>query len=175
MILTVKEYRLLNPNDTQTDEALEFKLQGLESAIRAYTNNNFQKRSFRFVCQVLGGKLFYSSGLIKAGDTVEISESIYNDGVYNVVESGTDSIVVDPVLIDEEFVKVTKIVYPYDVKIGVVNMLKWDNENREKVGIASESLSKHSVSYSDLGGDNSILGYPSALLKFLNPYMKARF
>ena len=174
MIMSVAEYRLLNPHDTDTDEALEFKLRGLESGIRAYTNNNFQKRSMRFSCQVVGGKLFFSSYLVKPGDTVEISDSIYNDGVYEVISSDS-SIVLNEVLEDEEWVKVTKIIYPFDVKIGVVNLLKWESENRDKLGISSETISRHSVTYANVDGENTIMGYPKFLFGFLNPYMKARF
>ena len=174
MIMSVAEYRLLNPHDTDTEEALEFKLRALESGIRAYTNNNFQKRSMRFSCQVVGGKLFFSSNLVKPGDTVEISDSIYNDGVYDVVKSDS-SITLNEVLEDEEWVKVTKIIYPFDVKIGVVNLLKWESENRDKLGISSETISRHSVTYANVDGENTIMGYPKFLFGFLNPYMKARF
>lgn len=65
--------------------------------------------------------------------------------------------------------------YPADIKMGVVNMLKWELENRDKVGIASETISRHSVTYFDMTGDNSTMGYPKALLGFLKPYMRARF
>jgi hypothetical protein len=175
VILTLEEYRLLNPNDTDSDSALEVKLQALESGIRAYTNNNFQKRSIRFSCQVLDGKLFFNSSLIKVGDTVQISDSIYNDGVFTVVKSDSSNITLNEILEDEDWVMVTKIVYPPDLKMGVANMLRWDSENRDKIGISSETLSRHSVSYADMGGDNSLMGYPKALLGFLTPYMKARF
>lgn len=65
--------------------------------------------------------------------------------------------------------------YPADVKMGVVNMLKWDLENRDKVGVQSETLSRHSVTYFNMDGDNSTMGYPKSLLGFLKPYMRARF
>lgn len=65
--------------------------------------------------------------------------------------------------------------YPADVKMGVVNMLKWDLENRDKVGIQSETLSRHSVTYFNMDGDNSSMGYPKSLLGFLKPYKRARF
>ena len=65
--------------------------------------------------------------------------------------------------------------YPMDVKMGVVNMLKWDMNNREKVGVQSESISRHSVTYYDQTGANTAMGYPVALVGFLKPYMKARF
>ncbi len=65
--------------------------------------------------------------------------------------------------------------YPMDVKLGAVNLLKWETANRDKVGISSETISRHSVSYFDMTGDNSSMGYPKALLGFLQPYMRARF
>lgn len=65
--------------------------------------------------------------------------------------------------------------YPMDVKMGVINMLIWDMDHRKKVGIQSESISRHSVSYFNLDGTNSELGYPVAMLGFLKPYKRARF
>lgn len=175
MIMSVTEYRLLNPNDPETDQALEAKLQALESVIRAYTNNNFQKRAFRFSCPVINGKLYYTTNLLKVDDTVQISESALNDGLYTVNAIASDTITLNADLYDEDYVLVTKVIYPADVKMGVVNLLKWENTNRDKVGIASESLSRHSVTYFDMNGENSLVGYPKALLGFLSPYMKARF
>jgi len=65
--------------------------------------------------------------------------------------------------------------YPMDVKMGVINLMKWELNNRDKVGVASESISRHSVTYFDMTGDNSSMGYPKALLGFLKPYRRARF
>ena len=65
--------------------------------------------------------------------------------------------------------------YPMDVKMGVVNLLKWDLDMREKVGVASESISRHSVTYVDQTGANTLMGYPVALMGFLRPYKRARF
>lgn len=175
MIMSVTEYRLYNPNDPETDQALEAKLQALESVIRAYTNNNFQKRAFRFSCPVINGKLYYTTNLLKVDDTVQISESALNDGLYVVQEMGADTVSLDMELYDEDYALVTKVIYPHDVKMGVVNLLRWENENRSKVGIASESISRHSVTYFNMDGDNSLMGYPKSLLGFLVPYMKARF
>lgn len=175
MIMSVAEYRLLNPNDPETDQALGAKLRALESVIRAYTNNNFQQRAFRFSCPVINGKLYYTTNLLKADDTVQISESALNDGLYVVQEMGADAISLDADLYEEDYVLVTKVIYPHDVKMGIVNLLKWENENRSKVGIASESISRHSVTYFNMDGENALMGYPKAMLGFLTPYMKARF
>lgn len=65
--------------------------------------------------------------------------------------------------------------YPMDVKIGVANMMKWEQTNRDKVGVASETISRHSVTYFDMSEGNSSMGYPKALLGFLSPYKRARF
>ena len=65
--------------------------------------------------------------------------------------------------------------YPMDVKMGVVNLMKWELGNREKVGIASESISRHSVTYVDQTGENTIMGYPAVLMGFLRPYKRAQF
>ena len=81
----------------------------------------------------------------------------------------------DRPLIDEPCVLVTKVEYPMDVKMGALNMLKWDLENRDKIGIQSETLSRHSVTYFNMDGNNSSMGFPKSLLGFLVPYRKARF
>lgn len=78
-------------------------------------------------------------------------------------------------LVSEPVAMVTKIVYPMDIKLGVANMLSWDLNNRDKVGVQSETISRHSVTYFNMDGDNSLMGYPKSLLGFLKPYMKARF
>nr|DAL90262.1 MAG TPA: head to tail adaptor [Caudoviricetes sp.] len=67
------------------------------------------------------------------------------------------------------------IIYPPDIKLGVVNLMKWELESRDKLGIQSETISRHSVTYADATGDSYIMGYPKALMGFLKPYMKARF
>lgn len=54
-------------------------------------------------------------------------------------------------------------------------MLKWDFGLRDKVGIKSETISRHSVTYFDMDKDNSLKGYPAALMGFLEDYIKARF
>lgn len=65
--------------------------------------------------------------------------------------------------------------YPADVKMGVVELVKWKLNNGDKVGVASETISRHSVTYFNMDGDNSLMGYPRSLLGFLKPYKRARF
>ena len=174
MIISVEEARKHIVTDME-DSKLEAKLQALELAIREYTNNNFQKRELRYYCPVLVQKLFLTSSMYQVGDTVQITESFYNNGIYSITEIDKDFITLNSKLVSEPMVKVTKVEYPKDVQIGVLDMLKWDLKNRDKVGIQSETISRHSVTYFNMDGDNSIMGYPKALLGFLKPYIKARF
>jgi len=159
----------------ETDAMLEAKLRALELSIRGYTNNNFQQRNIRTVCPVMAQKLYTAYPHFQVGDTVQISQSIFNDGVYTIKAIEGDMIELDKNLLDENQVLVTKVEYPMDVVMGVVNMLKWDLENRAKVGIQSETISRHSVTYFNMDGGNSTIGYPKTLVGFLKPYMKARF
>ena len=178
MILTVSELRQHITTDEE-DNVLEAKLQALELLIRAYTNNNFQIRAFRAVAVAVaeGGKLLFNSPVpFKVGDTLQLTESDFMPGELVTVASVLDgAVTVNEELADESGVVVTKVKYPMDVKMGVVNLLKWELDNREKVGVASESISRHSVTYVDQTGDNTIMGYPVALMGFLKPYRKARF
>ena len=174
MIISVEELKKRITTD-KSDPELEDMLAGIENAIRNYTNNNFQHRGFRTVGTIEDRKLYLDAAVFKAGDTIEISESYYNAGLYVVPEGGEADVIALPGAVDETDVLVTKIVYPPDVKIGAVNMLKWDLENRPKVGVQSETISRHSVTYYNMDGDNSVMGYPKSLLGFLKPYRKARF
>lgn len=65
--------------------------------------------------------------------------------------------------------------WPMDIKMGVVDLMKWKLGAGRKVGIAAETLSRHSVTYESMTADNSAMGYPKALTAFLKPYMCARF
>lgn len=175
MILTVEALRKHIETD-ETDDVLEEKLRAMELLIRAYTNNNFQQRAARREADVVGGFLYMEAlQPFDVGNTLQISDSELNDGLYTVTEADDATVTLKEKTYDERDVLVTRVIYPADIKMGVVNMMKWELNNREKVGISSETISRHSVSYFDLSGDNSIAGFPKALLGFLKPYMKARF
>ena len=175
MLMTVEELKQYITT-TDTDSVLEAKLQALELLIRKYTNNNFQKRAFRSKADIVGNVIVCQSvSNIKVGDTVQISESCYNDGLYTIKTADGYTYTVDGDVVEEQKVLMTKVVYPIDIQMGAVNMLKWDAENRSKVGIQSETISRHSVTYFNMDGDNSLMGYPKSLIGFLKPYMKARF
>lgn len=177
MIMTVAELRQFITTD-ETDQVLEAKLQALEFLIRGYTNNNFHKRAFRAVAVAVadGNRLLLaSSNPFKVGDTLHITDSELNNGLVTVAASSGDTVTVSEKLYDESGVIITKVVYPADVKMGCAKLVKWELDNGDKVGIASETISRHSVTYFNMDGDNSLLGYPKSLLGFLKPYKKARF
>lgn len=174
MIISVEKAKEHLKTDME-DSVLEAMLQALELAIRGYTNNNFQNRGIRYKCPVVAQELYLKDHVFKVGDTVQISGSFYNDGVYTITEVEEDFIVLNEKLVGEPDVKVTKVVYPKDVQMGALDMLKWKLENGDKVGVQSETISRHSVTYFNMDGDNSIMGYPKSLLGFLKPYMKPRF
>ena len=174
MLMTVEKLKSYINTD-ENDTTLEAKLQALESLIRNYTHNNFQLKNIRSTSEVLDGFILNPPEHISVGDTIQISGSLLNNGVYTVIEITDKGMTVDGELLDCKKNIITKIYYPPDVVTGVINMLKWDIENREKVGIQSETISRHSVTYFNMDGDNSVMGYPRSLLGFLKPYMKARF
>jgi len=174
MIISVEKLRTFIET-TESDAVLEARLQALELLIRKYTNNNFQQRNIRFTCPAMSTKLYLTTNLLQVGDTVQISNSMYADGVYYIDAISDGFIKLNKALFDESDVLVTKVDYPMDVQMGVVNMMKWELENRDKVGIQSETISRHSVTYFNMDGDNSMLGYPKSLTGFMKPYIKARF
>lgn len=175
MIVAVDEVMKLPEFANQTESVIADKLKAVELSIRAYTNNNFQNRYVRFLAESLGNRLMGVSDFLKVGDTVQISQSNVNDGLYTITEISDTFIRVDGNLYRYPDNLVTKVEYPADIKAGVIDLLKWEVKNRQKVGIKSETLSRHSVSYYDQDANNQVMGYPVALLGFLKPYIKARF
>lgn len=175
MIVAVDEVMKLPEFASQTESVIADKLKAVELSIRAYTNNNFQNRYVRFLAESLGNRLMGVSDFLKVGDTVQISQSNVNDGLYTITEISDTFIRVDGNLYRYPDNLVTKVEYPADIKAGVIDLLKWEVKNRQKVGIKSETLSRHSVSYYDQDANNQVMGYPVALLGFLKPYIKARF
>ena len=175
MIVAVENVMKLPEFVGQTESVIAEKLEAIELLIRAYTNNNFQNRYVRFAAASLGNRLLGASDFLKVGDTVQISQSQVNDGLYAITELGDDFIRVDRELYRVDSNLVTKVEYPADVKSGVIDLLKWEIANRSKAGIQSETLSRHSVTYFNQDANNQVMGYPVSLLGFLKPYIKARF
>lgn len=177
MIISVEELKKLI-NTTESDEVLEAKLQALELMIREYTNNRFhQNPPVRIKADVVGGVFASDHIPFKPGDTVQVTMGDNADdcGLYTVKEVSGDTFTVNEPVEDMWSVNVTKVLYKMDVKMGIVNMMQWDLKNRAKVGIQSETISRHSVTYFNMDGDNSTMGFPKSLMGFLKPYKKARF
>ena len=144
MIFTVDELRQYVTTDEE-DQALEAKLSALELLIRAYTHNNFQQRAIRRMADIAQGTMVMTDNPFKVGDTVQVTESDFNDGLYTVTAADDATITVKESTFDEDDLYVTRVVYPMDVKMGAVNLMKWELGMREKVGVASETISRHSV------------------------------
>jgi hypothetical protein len=177
MIISVEKAKALIDFNGWSDEIIEMKLKAIEQTIRAYTNNNFQDRGRRIQAWI-GAGVIMSEALIPfdVGDTVQISESRYNNGLFTVSSVPDDlAFTVSEDVSDEDSVLITKIVYPADVIACCVNLLEWEKRNRAKVGIQSETLSRHDVTYFNQDAGNQIMGYPVSLLGCLKAYRKARF
>lgn len=178
MIISVEKAKeLIAFTDSWTDEKIRMKLLAVEQTIRAYTNNNFQKRGIRILADIRDGAFVSEYPIpFSVGDTVEVSESQYNAGLFTVSETGDVYFITDEEFIrDEDDVLVTLVEYPADVGACCVNLMEWEVHNRAKVGVQSETLSRHSVTYFNMGAADQAMGYPVSLLGCLKPYRKARF
>ena len=176
MIISVEDAKRLVDVKGWTDEKIERKLKAIEQTIRAYTNNNFHDRCFRTTADIEGGQFIAPEDvLFKVGDTVEVSESGLNSGLYSIESVSVDVFTVDEETTDEADVLVTKVKYPDDVVECALNLLEWEISNRAKVGVQSETLSRHSVTYFAQDAANQVMGYPASLLGCLKAYRKARF
>ena len=174
MILSVEKAKSLIDFPGWTDEKIKLKLEAVEQTIRAYTNNNFQNRGIRIQACIRAG-VFMSESLIpfSVGDTVQVSESRHNKGLFTVsMETDDTTFTVSEETRDEDDVLVTKVEYPADVVNCCVELMEWAVNFSGKVGIKSETLSRHSVTYED--SSTMFMGYPASLLGCLKPYRKAR-
>lgn len=174
MIISVEKAKTLIDFSDWSDEKIEMKLKAVEQTIRAYTNNNFQDRGYRVRADIRAGELVSAFIPFDIGDTIQISESRLNKGLFTVKDTSGVAFTVNEELKDEEDVLVTKIVYPADVIDCCVNLLEWEKQNRGKVGIQSETLSRHSVTYFNQDAGNQVMGYPVSLLGCLKAYRKVR-
>lgn len=180
MIISVERIKSLVNLDGWTNEKIQLKLDAIEQTIRAYTNNNFQNRGFRVQADIMAN-VFLSESLIPfdVGDTVQVSESQKNNGLFTIAEVNDENFIVNEDVRDEDNVLVTKVEYPADVVACAVNLMEWEVNMRGKVGIQSETLSRHSVTYVNMDGSgtsgaSNVMGYPASLLGCLKAYRKAR-
>lgn len=173
MIISVQEIKAMSKFANIGAADIGREMLAIEQAIRSYTNNNFQDRGKRIECASKDGLLQGTSPYFSVGDTLEVGKS-NNAGLY-VITALDGKITLDRELYDEPYNLVTKIVYPADVVAGALNMLDWKLNRSDKVGVQSETISRHSVTYTNYDANNTINGYPSVLFGFLKPYRKAKF
>lgn len=172
MLMTVAELKARVDTGSLTDAVIAARLEAIEAVIRAYTNNNFQVRTARIVGQSFDDTVYGYSDFIQQGDTVQISQSEVNDGLYVVKTVEQYGITLDKPLFKYPENVVTKVKYPPDVVQCGVDMYRWQQDNGEKVGIKSETLSRHSVTYED--SNTLFMGYPVGILNGLQLHRKAR-
>lgn len=166
----VNVYGLMKNENIDANKA---KLEGIESLIRLYTNNNFQNRKVRLNCPSKDNYLLGYNPYLKVGDTVQITSSNYNDGLYVIEEISDNQIKLDKEIYDVDIQTVTKVEYPPAVVLTLVNILKWEETNGSKTGIQSETIGRHSVSYFAQNDQNSLGGYPLNLFNPLNQFKMA--
>ena len=175
MIISVEKAKELIDFKGWSDEKISRKLKAIEQTIRKYTNNNFQLREMRRTADIVGG-IFVVEAMnpFSVDDTVQVSESGLNSGLFTITSVTDATFTVAKDIKDEKDVLVTLVKYPEDVVECALNLLEWEINNRAKVGIQSETLSRHSVTYFAQDANNQVMGYPVSLLGCLKSYRKAR-
>lgn len=173
MILTVSDLRKQTNCGTATDEQITARLEAIEAVIRAYTNNNFQQRGIRFAGHSKDDCIYGVPSHFKVGDTVQISSDFgVNDGLYCITNIADDHIKLDKSLVPVDANLVTKINYPADVIQCAVDLYRWKQTMGDKVGVKSETISRHSVTYEDSA--TLFMGYPIGILNGLKLHKKVR-
>lgn len=172
MIISLNDAKMQIEFKDWTDEKIKRKLAAIEQTIRKYTNNNFQNRFCRAECNANGHQVYGNVPGLKVGDTIQISQSMFNNGLYVVDAISDGEFTIDKELTEEPTFLVTKIEYPADVVDCCLDLLEWSAKFGAKVGVKSETLSRHSVTYEDSG--TLFNGFPVGILNGLKLYKKAR-
>lgn len=177
MIFTAEELcGLIKEAELIPDSTILLWLDSIENVIRTYCHNSFQNPKIRFEAESINGNLMGNSPYIQPGDTVQISHSGVNDGLYLVTLTWTGLTELNKDLYDVPLNRITKVEYPSGIKEAALDLFKWKMNFGDKIGIKSESetLSRHSqtITYED---NNSLyMGYPKSILGSLNLWKKAR-
>lgn len=172
MIISVADLKMQVNCGSATDDEITAKIRAIEAVIRAYTNNNFQMRGVRFIGRSEAMNVYGSPTFFEVGDTVQISGSLVNDGLYQIESVQSSYIQVNALLKNVDHNIVTKVYYPPDVVQCAIDLYKWKQTMGDKVGIKSETISRHSVTYEDSA--TLYMGYPVGILNGLCLYKKAR-
>lgn len=174
MLWSIDELKIMDKFSHIEVDILERKMSAIETAIRSYTNNNFMLLNTRTNCNCENGLLYCSTNVFNVGDTVQITKSNYNNGVYVIENIDGNCITLNEAINNENSVTITKIYYPDDVMDGALELLDWSINSQEKLFVSSESISRHSVSYRSFNDSEMAYGYPKILMGFCNPYKKMR-
>lgn len=173
MIIKLEDAQKFNDKVTQND------LDGLEMLIREITGNHFQVRTIRYHdLEFKDNKIITQETRligIKAGDTIQVSDSIINNGLYVVesVEGPTITLESEFYQVYEPDAFITLVKYPADIKAGVIKLLQYDQEMTGKTGVKSRTVSRLSESYFDTS--ESIGGYPMHLMAFIDNHKSLRW
>ncbi len=175
MIISVENLKKQVDCGDMTDEVIALKMGAIEEIIRKYTHNNFQNRRVRFSARSFRDTLQNSSPFLEIGDTIQISQTTANNGIYTVLNKTDENITVNAMLF-EDVNLITKVEYPADVVECAVDLFKWKKEFGSKVGIKSESetLSRHSTSVTYEDSTQLYMGYPIGILQGLRHHRKVR-
>jgi hypothetical protein len=173
MIMSVTDLKGRINCGTATDDLIAAQLEAVEAVIRAYTNNNFQARGVR-LCGPSQGTWVYGAPLFfSMGDTVQISSDMgVNNGLYEVVAVEANGLQLSRDLLPVAHNLVTQVRYPADVVQCAVDLYRWKQDRGDKVGVKSETISRHSVTYEDSA--TLYMGYPVGILNGLKLHKKAR-
>lgn len=177
MIITLEEAQQIDSKVTEGD------LNAYETMVRRLTNNNFQNVQIRFY-----GLSFDSEDTItlrneplglREGDTIQISDSTYNDMlvVIESIEEKTLKVKAEEPFFEGSFFSafITKIQYPADIRIGVQGLIEYKAKMGSKLGIKSETIARMSVTYYDVNATDNIEGFPASKFSFLKKYKKMRW
>lgn len=177
MIVKIEDLKKEKEFSKIDDDTLKRKLKAIEKSIRNHTNNKFINPKIRAIGKIENNTIISSlTEFLELGDNIELTHCL-NNGPYTIknIDGNIISVEEETKLLNANRMVVTKIIYPEDIQEGVINLLKWDIRLRNKVGIKSETISRHSITYFDMDKSNSLKGYPASLLGFLDDYIKARF
>lgn len=174
MIISLEDATKIDSKIEQGD------LDAFEQAVRALTSNNFQIKHNRYQVEVINDdSITLNSDIqgIREGDTIEINYSLYNDGVYEVLSIDGSVITLKAELYQETPKRaiLTLVKYPPDIKRGIKKLIEYDKKMSGKIGVKSETISRMSTTYYDVGASDNTDGYPKALLSFLDKYKKMRW
>ncbi len=173
MLISITDLRKIIETD-ESDYALAVRLDAIEGRIRAYTNNHFLVTGTTVPITIRDGRILCAHGHFSVGDTAEICHTAASDGIYTIIRREEGAYYASERLLDSDEGSMTLVRYPKDVVYGAIRMLQYDLDMDGREGVASETVSRHSVTYREPTGSNSVIGYPLKLSSFLKPYRRAR-